>query len=63
MMRGQAERSTGSQRNQMPPPRKDYEIHMGISLAIDDPSGLSAHEIQYWGYTKFLPPFGNVNEL
>jgi hypothetical protein len=38
-------------------------MYVGVSLEIEDSSGLAAHEIQYWEITRFLPPVSNANEI
>jgi hypothetical protein len=43
--------------------RKDYEIHVGISLETADAILDASHGIQYWESTKFLPPIGWTSEL
>jgi hypothetical protein len=43
--------------------RKDYEIHVGISLGIPDPAGDGTHEIGHWKFTKNLLMIASANEL
>jgi hypothetical protein len=35
---------------------RHYDVHIGISLAVQDPVGQDAHEIEYWEVSNDWPP-------
>jgi hypothetical protein len=62
-LRGTAERSASVHKEISWATRKDYEIHVGITLEIAGPVGEASHEIRYWEFTTFLPPISSANDL